>query len=205
MTNQETSNKINWKEEAILEGMKLAVSNLQLVGCSPQEVLAESIRYLMELYGQEESKERVKEEKNERKKGFLKKALLTIEVYIEMGFPYENYEELFESVFDKSGMTEDEILSFQHRSAKKLNLSKSSIDMVLGKWNPRCHSANKKEVIEDIMEKIKKREEGEYYYYSKKSGSDQKNVYQLVVGKDGNYLCHLNTQKYYELKGETER
>lgn len=205
MPDRELNNNTNWKEEAMLEGIKLAVSNLQLVGSSPKEVLAESIGYLMELYEQEEMREGAEEKKDERQKGLLKKARLTIEAYIELGFPYTNYEELFERVFQKSGMTEDEILSFQQRSAKRLSLSKSSIDKVLGKWNPKCHSANKKEVIEDIMEKIKKREVGEYYYYSKKSGSSQKNIYQLVVGEDENYLCHLNMQKYYELKGETER
>ena len=187
-------------QRVMLEGMKFAVANLQLMGISPKEVMAQSIVYLLELYGQEENLREI----SEKKEYLLDKALLTIRAYIEMGFSYISYEELFEEVFQKAGMTEDEVLSFKRRSAEKLNPGKSSIGMVLGKWNPVYHSGNKKDVIEDILRKIRNQEVGEYFYYTKQNHSERMNVFQLVVQEECSYLCLLNEQKYYEINTASE-
>ena len=130
----------------------------------------------------------------------LKKAVLFIQVYIELGFSYESHAELFEQVFEAAGLTEDEVLSFKRRFAQKLKLNRTKIDSVLGRKNPKYHSNTKKEVINDIMEKIKNKEQWEYFYYSKQKYSEQKDVYQLVVEQDGSYFCHVNKQKYYEFE-----
>ena len=54
--------------------------------------------------------------------------------------------------------------------------------------------------IEDIMEKIKNHEQGEYFYYSRWKYPRQEDIYQLVVEPEGSYLCHVNRQKYYEFE-----
>lgn len=72
------------------------------------------------------------------------------------------------------------------------------IESVLGRWNPKDHSNSKKEVVEDIIQKVRNQEPGEYFYYSK--WKDQEDVYQLVVGQEENYFCHVNRQKYYEFE-----
>lgn len=191
------------KEKLIVESIRLALANLQLNGMSPQEVIICSIRYLMEC-----CISRLKEEQEsqngdmdpQKKTAMLKKAILFIQVYIELGFSYETHAELFEQVFREAGLTGDEILSFKRRFARRLRLNKSNIDYVLGRWNPRYHSNTKKEVIDDIMEKIKNQEQGEYFYYSRRKFSEQEDVYQLVVEQDGSYFCHVNKQKYYEFE-----
>ena len=191
------------KEKLIVESIKLALSNLQLNGVSPKEVLIHSIQYLMECCslwqkegeGSQDTNERAQEEA-----ALLNQAIRFIQVYIELGFSYESHAGLFERVFQKAGLTEDEVLSFKRRSAKKLRLNKSKISSVLGRWNPRYHSNTKKEVIDDILEKIRNQEHGEYFYYSRRKYPEQEDVYQLVVEQDGNYICHVNKQKYYEFE-----
>ncbi len=191
------------KEKLVLESVKLAVANLQLNGASPKEVIIYSIQYLMELcYPGQKGKEKSQKSKQEsqKKTAILNKAVLLIEAYIELGFAYDSQAELFEQVFCTAGLTADEVLSFKRRSAKKLRLSKSKIDSILGRWNPKYHSNTKKEVIEDIIEKIRNQEQGEYFYYSKWKHLEQEDIYQLVVEQDGNYFCHVNQQKYYEFE-----
>ncbi|MCI9440976.1 MAG: hypothetical protein HFH15_07025 [Ruminococcus sp.] len=191
------------KEKLIVESTRLALANLQLSGLDPQEVIICSIRYLMESCtawrkGREDLQNA--EADLPKEAAMLKKAVLFIQVYIELGFSYESHAELFEQVFEAAGLTEDEVLSFKRRFAQKLKLNRTKIDSVLGRWNPKYHSNTKKEVINDIMEKIKNKEQGEYFYYSKQKYSEQKDVYQLVVEQDGSYFCHVNKQKYYEFE-----
>ncbi len=191
------------KEKLAVESIRLAMANLQLNGMSPQEVLIGSIRYLIEccVSGQNEGEEsHSMETVSQKEAAILKQAILFIQVYIELGFSYESHAGLFEQVFQKAGLTEDEVLSFKRRFARKLKLNKSNIDSVLGRWNPKYHSGTKKEVINDIMEKIKNHEPGEYFYYSRQKYSKQEDVYQLVVEEDGSYFCHVNKQKYYEFE-----
>ena len=170
------------KEKIILESIKLAAANLQLNGVSPKEVIIHSIRYLMELYQPEQGEAPQDQEGGRQRQAILAKAILLTEAYIELGFPYESNRALFEQIFHTAGLTEDEIRS------------------VLGRWNPRDHSDTKKNVIEDIMEKIKNHEQGEYFYYSRWKYPRQEDIYQLVVEPEGNYLCHVNRQKYYEFE-----
>ncbi len=189
------------KEKLIVESVKLALANLQLNGVSPKEVLISSIRYLMECCSLENSKEgRHTEETCKKRAAMFNKAILFIEVYIELGFSYESHAQLFEQVFRESGLTDDEVLFFKRRFAQKLKLNKSKIGSVLGRWNPRYHSNTKKEVVEDILEKIRKKEPGEYFYYSRRKNSKQEDVYQLVIGSEGSYFCHVNEQRYYEFE-----
>ena len=202
------------KEKLVLESIKLAVSNLQLNGVSPKEVIIYSIQYLMELC-QLKCKGREilwkPEQSNcanaqaghimetQEKAALYNKMLLLIEAYMELGFPYESQAELFEQVFHAAGLTEDEVLLLKRRSAKKLRLNKSKVESVLGRWNPKDHSNSKKEVVEDIIRKVRNQEPGEYFYYSRWKDQEE-DVYQLVVGQEGNYFCHVNRQKYYEFE-----
>lgn len=48
-----------------------------------------------------------------------KKAILFIQVDIELGLAYEGNAELFDQVFKESGLTKDEALSFKRRFAQK--------------------------------------------------------------------------------------
>lgn len=198
------------KEKLVLESIKLAVSNLQLCGVSPKEVIIHSIQYLMELCQLKcKSKEILwKPEQSNcaddlmepwKKAAIQNKMLLLVEAYIELGFPYKSQAGLFEQVFHTAGLTEDEVLSFKRRSAKKLRLNKSKVGSVLGRWNPKDHSNSKKEVVEDIIQKVRSREQGEYFYYSRWKNQEE-DVYQLVVDQKGNYFCHVNRQKYYEFE-----
>lgn len=189
------------KEKLIVESIKLALANLQLSGMAPQEVIICSIRYLMESCAVQRKEEAKNIELASGKRdAMLRKVILFIQVYIELGFAYESYAELFEQVFHEAGLTDDEVLFFKRRFAQRLKLSKSKIDFILGRWNPKYHSNTKKEVIDDIMEKIKNQEQGEYFYYSKQKYSKQEDVYQLVVERDSSYFCHVNKQKYYEFE-----
>lgn len=191
------------KEKLIVESIKLALANLQLSGMAPQEVIICSIRYLLEnctVRRKEKEESKNAESASGKRDAMLKKAILFIQVYIELGFTYESYAELFGQVFQEAGLTDDEVLFFKRRFAQKLRLNKSKIDSVLGRWNPKYHSNTKKEVIDDIMEKIKNQEQGEYFYYSKQKYSEQEDVYQLVVEQDSSYFCHVNKQKYYEFE-----
>lgn len=185
------------KEKIILESIKLAAANLQLNGVSPEEVIIHSIRFLMELYPPEQGEASQDQEGGRQRQAILAKAMLLAEAYLELGFPYEGGRELFEQVFHRAGLTEDEVRSFQRRCAGKLKLNKTQIGTVLGRWNPKDHSDTKQRVIEDIMEKVRNHEQGEYFYYTRRKYPKQEDIYQLAVEPGGSYLCHVNRQKYY--------
>lgn len=185
------------KEKIILESIKLAAANLQLNGVSPKEVIIHSIRFLMELYPPERGEAVQDQEGGRQRQAILAKAMLLAEAYLELGFPYESGRELFEQVFHRAGLTEDEVRSFQRRCAGKLKLNKTQIGTVLGRWNPKDHSDTKQRVIEDIMEKVRNHEQGEYFYYTRRKYPKQEDIYQLAVEPGGSYLCHVNRQKYY--------
>lgn len=99
------------KEKIILESIKLAAANLQLNGVSPKEVIIHSIRYLMELYQAEQGEASQNQEGGRQRQAILAKAILLTEAYIELGFPYESSQALFEQIFHTAGLTEDEIRS----------------------------------------------------------------------------------------------
>ena len=81
------------KEKLIVESTRLALANLQLSGLDPQEVIICSIRYLMESCtawrkGREDLQNA--EADLPKEAAMLKKAVLFILVFIEVGFYYES-------------------------------------------------------------------------------------------------------------------
>lgn len=189
------------KEKLVVEGVRLALANLQLSGVSPKGVLISGIQYLMECCCAGGLKEgSYTEEERQKRAAMFNQAILFTEVYIELGFSYESHAELFDRVFKEAGLTEDEILLFKQRFAQKLKPGKSKISSVIGRWNPRYHSAAKKQVVAEIIEKVRNCEQGEYFYYSGREGSKEMDVYQLVVEPEGSYFCHVNEQRYYEFE-----
>lgn len=85
------------KEKLIVESARLALANLQLSGMSPQEVIICSIQYFLEsCVSRKKERDSLQntEALHQGKAAMLKKAILFIQVYIELGFTYEGNAEL---------------------------------------------------------------------------------------------------------------
>lgn len=177
-----------------IEGIKMAVCNIENRGLNSRDSLLSSISYLRRKYELTGEKE------------YLLKTVSHIYAYLELGFPYERGKQEFLKVTSYLDLDID--LTFPKRKWRnqKILLTKTNIRNLLGRWNPMLHCMKISDVVEDIMEKVQTRQEGEYIYHSGKlltqKGSEAlwKNTYKLYIAENETILLDVNRQKYYELE-----
>lgn len=136
-------------------------------------------------------------------KRYLDLAFLHLKVYLEMGFVYEEQKELFDALFLLAGEDKEPFfreLNGQGKAGKEY--SKNEIKSMIRRWSSsRYHTKTIDEVVEDILEKVGKKEIGIYYYHSNNNPKQARNdeVYELVIGEFESYLHDINRNKYYKL------
>ncbi len=177
-----------------IEGIKMAVCNIENRGLNSRDSLLSSISYLRwkyELTGEKE---------------YLFKTISHIYAYLELGFPYERGKQEFLKVTSYLDIDIDYIFPEQKWRNQKILLTKTNIRNLLGRWNPGLHCMKISDVVEDIIEKVQNRQEGEYLYHSGKiltqEGSETlwENTFKLYIEENEAILQDVNRQKYYELE-----
>ena len=91
---------------------------------------------------------------------------------------------------------------------KPVVLKKSTINQLLGKWNPKLQSMKIKEAVEDIIDKVQKGEKGTFLYHCGKIVRESEDeilwekTFKLYIYEEEAILRDINKNKYYILKQE---
>jgi len=136
-----------------VEVIKLGLRDIEDLGLSSKDALEKSVVWLRDKY---ETTGDVR---------YLDKAVWHIYAYLEMGYPYESGKKEFQAVLDALGEKEEEVFPKRSWGSKKVPLKKMRINQLLGKWNPGLHSMKISDAVEDIIEKTRNRQIGEYTYH----------------------------------------
>lgn len=173
-------------QKSDVEAVKYAMRSMPYLGISIQELLKKIIYNYKEYY----------EIENDSR--FLQAAMLHILAYLELGFCYEDNRVLFDYFMDKCESFKQELLSNKSLFSKKVKLNKSQVRKMIRRWPAsRYHDMNINEVVNDIIDKVKGKKEGVYYYDGNtKNKGDQRNLYELIVGET--IVFHdIGENKYY--------
>lgn len=159
-------NNINEDQRRYVEAIKFAAGSLQYKKIPVQQTFREAVSQLFWYYENLGSDE------------YLQTATLHIQAYLEMGFSYEENEELFNSVLEKLGTTRDVKFPNKYYSTKQVKLNKTQVRNMIKKWPASPHQEMKiNEVVDDIIQKVQTHECGIYYYKCAVTGD----MYELVI------------------------
>lgn len=179
-----------------IESIKLALSGIESLGISSRQVLVNSIVCLKENY-----------EKSCDIR-FLEKSVWHIYAYLELGFLYSCEEKMFNEILGYLKRDRNEIF-LERMFEKKVPLKRSTVRRLLGKWNPKLHSMKIEDAVTDIIEKVSKREIGNYTYYSGKiiNKNEEKilweNTFRLYIQEDEIIFYNVNKNKYFVFEEES--
>lgn len=182
--------------EVEIEAIKLGVGGIEKVKKNSKEILIQSVVWLVERYDMT----------NDIR--YLQKAVWHIYAYLELGYPYESAEDVFDEVLQKLNQDKEELFPANKWFYKPIGLKKSNINQLLGKWNPKLQSMKIKEAVEDIINNVKDGKKGTYLYHCGKiiRESDDETLWEktfkLYVYEDEAILRNINKNKYYILKQE---
>lgn len=136
----------------------------------------------------------------------LNTALLMMHVYLNQGFLYEEHRDLFDVLLQKLGTTREQ----QFSCLKGMNvvpLTRAQVDHLIVKWSGSIyHTMTRSQVVDDIMEKVKKKMIGKYEYHSNANpkGNSLDYVYILEVTNNDNILYNINLNRIYRLEAVYE-
>lgn len=178
-------------QQLMMEAIKLAVGSTSYLGLSISEVFEASVQRLYSYYQETEDK------------CYVETALLHIKAYVEMGFEYEDKAVLFDHVLEELGMSRQLEFPKAYYYSKKLKANKTQIRTMIKRWPASKFRINIDEVVQDILDKVKNREEGIYYYNSnpspeKANGTDG-DLYELVVSEKEVVFHDIKRRKYFTI------
>lgn len=174
-----------------IEIMKITLGTLHYRGLEIQPTVKRSVEFLVMQY----------ELLSERE--YLEIALIEIAAYLEMGGIYKEEQELFDKVMAYMGLPKEVLFPVSAFSGQFLKPNKYQIRKLLGRWMPSRNNPMKiGEVVDDILDKIKDKKQGHYYYkYEEKTGTSRKStgryLYELVVAENECYFYDVKNNKYY--------
>lgn len=172
----------------IVASVKIAVMRLEYENLSAKKTLVESTELLRTFYCQTKNK------------GYLSAAVTRIQAYLELGFCYEDNQELFDAVLHEAGTSRQ--LQFPKRCycSERVPLTRSQVRQLLGRWTGSRYSTMKiQDAVDDIINKVSAEKLGKYEYHSNAnpSGGGHDMVYELYIEKDDSYLYNVQTNRYY--------
>lgn len=175
----------DFKEE--IEAIKLAIGTIQYSGGSIRRTVFLCLEKYIELY------------KISNDKVFLENALLHMQAFLEMGFIYEEFENVFDTILNEVGLVREEIFPKRFYHAERIKLVRGQVRKMIHRWSPsKYHSMTINEVVDDIIVKVKKRQIGNYFYHSnqnpKKKDDD---IYELVITEEECFFYDIIKKKYY--------
>ncbi|WP_251393079.1 hypothetical protein [Mediterraneibacter agrestimuris] len=170
------------KMKRYIEAIKFAAGSLQYKDIPVKKTFCDTVTQLYHYY------------ENNNDIRYLEVAALHIQAYLEMGFLYEEYEELFNRILLSLGTTREIQFPKRFYFAKRIKLNKSQVRMMIKRWPASPKQIMKiNEVIEDIVEKVKAKESGIYYYQCAVTND----LYELVIGKNENFFHDVGRGKFY--------
>lgn len=130
---------------------------------------------------------------------YLKNALLHMHAFFEMGFSYEENSELFNLVLKKAKVDKKEVFPKRCYNARKVRLNKSQVRNMIRRWSPSSyHTLTISEVVEDIINKVKNKENGCYFYHSNNNPQkDIDDVYELFISDTECFFYDIEKKLYY--------
>lgn len=171
-----------------IEAIKLAVGTTPYIGFSISEVYEAAIERLKKYY--EETIEIA----------YLEAALLHIHAYMEMGYDYEDKKDLFDYILNRLGLNRYSEFPKMYYVSKKVKLTKSQVRSMIQRWPSSKKRMSIGEVVEDIIDRVKNKKIGIYYYNSNptpdKNGTTG-DLYELVVGDTESHFHDIKRRKYF--------
>ena len=165
-----------------VEAIKLATGSVQYKNLSAKETILQTIEQLNFYY------------ENSQNKKYLEVALLHIQAYLEMGFPYEAGITLFDIILAKLGTTREQEFPKKFYASKKIKLTKPQVRSMIGRWASSPHQMVKiDEVVADIIKRVGNREIGIYYYECAVS----KDKYELTISEEEMFFHDLKRGIFY--------
>ncbi len=165
-----------------IEAIKLAAGSVQYKNLSIKNTFIEAVSQLYHYYTYSENIE------------YLNVAVLHIQAYLEMGFPYEDGKGMFDCILAKLGTSKELKFPTKFYEIKKIRLNKTQIRSVIKKWPASPHQKLKiEDVVTDIIERIEKREIGIFYYRNVVMGD----IYELIVNEKENLFHDLSRGIFY--------
>lgn len=184
MRHKRTGGKImqNKNCNQYIEAIKLAAGTVQYKNLSVKGTIINTVKQLQYYY--EESQDT----------HYLEVATLHIQAYLEMGFPYEEADDIFNKILEKLGTTKELRFPKKFYVAKKIKVNKTQVRSMIGRW-PASQNQDMKidEVVEDIINKIKMKECGIYYYQC----IAMKDIYELVISEEEMFFHDLRRGIFY--------
>lgn len=182
--------------EIEVEAIKLGIGGIESVKKNSREILISSVAWLIEKYDTISDKQ------------YLEKAVWHIYAYLELGYPYESGQDVFDKVLQKLGQSREELFPANQWFYKPIILKRSNINQLLGKWNPKLQSMKIKEAVEDIVNNVEDGRKGTFLYHCGKIIREiegemlWEKTFKLYVYEDEAILRDINKNKYYLLKQE---
>lgn len=165
-----------------IEAIKLAAGSVQYKNISVKDTMIEAVEQLYQYY------EITMDE------GYLEIAFFHIQAYLEMGFPYEEREEVFDNILKNLGKRRELEFPKKFYCAKKVKLNKTQVRSMLGRWPTSSRQGMKvQEVVEDIIRKVENREEGVWYYKCEMT----EEMYELVISEQNMFFHDLRRCIFY--------
>lgn len=170
------------ENEGYIEAIKLAAGSVQYKNIPVQKTFLDTVSQLYQYY------------ENSKDPKYLETAVLHIQAYLEMGFLYDKGKEVYDLVLKELGTTKE--LEFPQRfyAAKQIKLNKTQVKRMIKKWPASPHQSMKiDEVVSDVIEKVRKRENGIFYYKCEVT----KDMYELVISEKEMFFHDLRRGIFY--------
>lgn len=178
------------QKEDILS-MMYTLSILHYKGVSASKTVHDSLMRLREWY----------EQSGDRR--YLELALLELCAACGLGAALESDGELYQAICSLAEVGMEEILEDSIMVAEHIKANKDQIRRIIGKWMPtRRNPMTKTEMVDDILDKVIHRREGQYYYrheYNRKQNREacSEDLYKLVISSEKSFLLNLKQFKVY--------
>lgn len=165
-----------------IEAIKLAAGSVQYKNLSVQSTFVEAVSQLYQYYIYSGNTQ------------YLEAATLHIQAYLEMGFPYEDGEKIYNLVLEKLGTTREIRFPQKFFWAKEIKLNKAQVRTMIKKWPASPHQKMRiDEVVADIIKKVNNNMLGIYYY--KCAVTDD--MYELVISEKETFFHDLRRGIFY--------
>lgn len=165
-----------------IEAIKLAAGGVQYRDLSVKSTFIAAVQ---QLYGYYE---------NSGDTNYLEVAVLYVQAYLEMGFPYESGKEIFDVILEKLGTNRELKFPQKFYAAKQIKLNKTQVKSMIRKWPGSPHQKYKlDEVAEDILTKVKNHIIGISYYQCMVT----KDLYELVINEKETFFHDLRRGVFY--------
>lgn len=174
--------------------MIFALQTLHNRGITIRETVFDSLKNLLQWYQQSGKKE------------YLELAILHMQAYANMGFAIDDEDKTVKEILKLTGKTRNDFFPRGHIIGKCVKVSKVQIRGMIGRWRPsKDNPMTIGEVVDDIIEKINRHQEGRFIYqYQRKLPGDgnEPEVYELVINKDESYFFDVRKFRFYTFTGD---